>query len=106
MNYEFRKGILFIRLLGCWNKNNSNNIENQINKLITNGGIRNIVLNVDDINSIDFDGIKFIMKYYYLITTISEGQFLICDKDKKISNHLMNNLIPHISYELEAFSII
>ncbi len=105
MNYEFRKGILFIRLFGHWNKNNSKKIQTNINTLTKNVGIRNIVLNIDDINSIDLTGIRFIMKYYYQIIA-SQGQFLICDKYQRFSKQLMNNTIPNINYELEAFNLI
>ncbi len=105
MNYEFRKGILFIRLFGRFNKSNSEQIQTSINTLINNVGIRNIVFNIDDINSIDLTGISFIMKYYYQITA-SKGQFLICDKYQKFSKLLMNNAIPNINYELEAFNFI
>ncbi len=105
MNYEFRRGILFIRLSGTWNDNTSPSIRTSIQDLINYGGIRNIVFNIDGINTIDLNGISFIVNYYHLIKA-NDGQFLICDKDKNLSMNILGNLIPNINYETEAFNLI
>ena len=67
MNYEFRKGILFVRLLGNFDKDHYQRNIKKLNELIKEIGITNIVLNIDEIKSIDISGINYILNYYNAI---------------------------------------
>lgn len=49
INIEFKKGILFVRLEGILNNKNENKIENTITNVIKEGGIRYLVLNVNNL---------------------------------------------------------
>ena len=49
MNYEFRKGILFVRLLGNFDKDNYQRNLHKLDELIEEFVITNIVLNIDEI---------------------------------------------------------
>ena len=51
MNYEFRKGILFVRLLENFDKDHYQRNIKKLNELIKEIGITNIVLNIDEIKS-------------------------------------------------------
>lgn len=63
-NFIFKKGILFIRLRGEINKITSKIIKEEIDPLIEENGIKNVVLNVSGINSIDNYGIATIYESY------------------------------------------
>lgn len=63
-SFVFKKGILFIRLKGDINESTSNIIKDEIDPLIEENGIKNVVLNVSEINSIDNHGIATIYNCY------------------------------------------
>lgn len=46
INYEIRKGILFIRLGGVLNKNTVSKLQNEVTDMIKDNGIRNVVFNL------------------------------------------------------------
>lgn len=93
-NMEFRKGILFIRLKGDLNKNT---IRGLIDK-----DFKYIVLNIDNMYSIDSYSINYINKLYKRIDNES-GKMIICDKFN-ISRKLLKN-IPKIDREYDAFKL-
>lgn len=74
-NIEFTKGILFIRLCGILNLSNEKDVLNEIVDVIEEGGIRNLVINVEELNIEDeitlFDRCSEIIKY-------NDGKMLIC----------------------------
>ncbi len=93
-NMEFSKGILFIRLKGDLNKNT---IKGVIDK-----DFKYIVLNIDNIYSIDNYSIKYLNKIYKLYEE-NNNKFIICDKFN-ISNKLLKG-IPKIDREYDAFKL-
>ena len=70
-NMEFRKGILFIRIKGDLCK--------ETVKGIIDSDFKYIVLNIDDIYSIDSYSIKYLNKIYKSFESKS-GKMVICDK--------------------------
>ena len=93
-NMEFRKGILFIRLKGDLNKNTI--------KGIIDKDFKYIVLNIDNMYSIDSYSIEYINKIYKKINSTS-GKMIICDKFN-ISRKLLKE-IPKIDKEYDAFKL-
>ena len=93
-NMEFRKGILFIRVKGDLNKNTI--------KGIIDKDFKYIVLNIDNMYSIDSYSIDYLNKLYKKIDSTS-GKMIICDKFN-ISRKLLNN-IPKIDTEYDAFKL-
>ena len=93
-NMEFSKGILFIRLKGDLNKNTI--------KGIIDKDFKYIVLNIDNMYSIDSYSIDYINKLYKKIDNAS-GKMIICDKFN-ISRKLLKN-IPKIDREYDAFKL-
>lgn len=91
---EFRKGILFIRLKGDLNKNT-------IRGLIDRD-FKYIVLNIDDMYSIDSYSINYITKAYKKIED-TRGKMIICDKFN-VSRKLLKD-IPKIESEYDAFKL-
>jgi len=110
VNMEFRKGILFVRLDGSLNKDNSNQLQNNLFELVKNNAIKYIVLNVEGLSSIDKIGIKSIRKNYEEIAK-NKGKFVICgmnheDVKKSIKNSNLYRHLYETSDELGAFNLI
>lgn len=93
-NMEFSKGILFIRLKGDLNKNTI--------KGIIDRDFKYIVLNINDMYSIDSYSINYINKLYKKLEDTS-GKMIICDKFN-ISRRLLKD-IPKIDEEYDAFKL-
>lgn len=93
-NMEFRRGILFIRLKGDLNKNTI--------KGLIDRDFKYIVLNIDNMYSIDSYSIEYINKLYQIIDNAS-GKMVICDKFN-ISRKLLKD-IPKIDKEYDAFKL-
>ena len=91
---EFRKGILFIRLKGDLNKDTI--------KGIIDKDFKYVVLNIDDMYSIDSYSIKYLNKIYRLYEN-NNNKFIICDKFN-VSRKLLRD-IPKINREYDAFEL-
>ena len=92
VNYEFRKGILFVRLLGIVKPSN-------ITKL---NGVFNII-NQAGIKAIDAYFIDYLLKYYDYYQEDDKKMF-ICSSNcfkSKFEHH-----IPIIRSEIDAFNVI
>lgn len=93
-NMEFRKGILFIRLKGDLNKNTI--------KGVIDDDFKYIVLNIDNMYSIDSYSIQYLNKLNRSVLE-DEGKMIICDKFN-ISRKLLKD-IPKIDNEFDAFKL-
>ncbi len=91
---EFKRGILFIRLKGDLNKNTIRGVIDR--------DFKYIVLNIDDMYSIDSYSIKYLNKIYKLYEETS-NKFIICDKFN-VTNKLLKD-IPKINREYDAFKV-
>lgn len=98
---EFRKGVLFVRLVG--RIDNEGYLED-INSLIEEIGIQYIVLNLSNLNNVSLESVEHIIQYYKNILK-KKKTLLICDTNE-FRNRLFKNIIPKIDNELEAFSLI
>ena len=100
INFEFRKGIFFIRLIG--NLNNKNYQQNEIllKDLIIENKFKYIVINTNYLNNVDLDGLNYLLEIFY-ITKMNESNLIICDKNS-IIKRLLNNSIPSIKEEIEV----
>lgn len=93
-NFEFRRGILFVRLKGDLNKNTIKELNVKDFKFI--------VLNINDMYSIDSYCIKYLNNIYKK-NRDKDGKIIICDKFN-ISNRLLKD-IPKISEEYDAYKL-
>lgn len=100
INFEFRKGIFFIRLIGELSKETSKQILNEINELIINNGFKYIVINTNYLKSIDLTGLNYLTKTCYIAKEY-KSNLIICDKSN-IFKTLLNNNVPNIKDELEV----
>ena len=88
INMEFLRGILFVRLKGVLNKNTVEKLDEEVTSLIESNGVRNIVFNVNNLNSIDHYGINALL-HNYEICRNNSGRTLICG----LNNVLVKNRI-------------
>ena len=99
INFEFRKGIFFIRLIGDLNKYTTNE-GNKIMKILDENKFKYVVINTNELETIDITGIIYLVNLYHL-TKNNQSSLIICDKFKIIRD-LINKNIPNIDNELEV----
>ena len=100
INFEFRKGIFFIRLIGNLNNKNYKKKEHLLKNLIVENKFKYIVINTNYLNKVDLDGLNYLLEIFY-ITKMNESNLIICDKNN-ILKRLLNNSIPSIKEEIEV----
>lgn len=100
INFEFRKGIFFIRLIGDLNNQNYQKDEVKIKKLIVENKFTYIVINTNYLEKVDLDGLNYLLEIFYMAKTV-ESNLVICDKNS-IFKRLLNNTIPSITDEIEV----
>ncbi len=104
---EYKRGILFARLIGDINNNTINNLE-VIDNMITKAGIKYLLLNFEKVSIISNNQIEFIIdKYKKLIG--QDGKLLICGyyNNAKLKINIIDNDKIYLSTnELNAFNII
>ena len=94
---EFRKGILFVRLYGSLNKDTLETFKLEVKEVIVNSGIRFVVLNVDNLESISEEGIKEIKSLKKILKKL-EGKFFLFGGEIKELKSLVN-----LENELKVF---
>lgn len=102
---EFYKGILFVRLGGCLNKNNISKFKNEVLSFIKKTGIRNIVFNLTNLNELDLDG-EVGLYNSYKASYINNGNTLLCGLNDEISKSKLLKNIKRTRGEIEAINII
>ena len=97
INIEPRYGILFVRLSGTLNKQNSKSLTS-VDNLLKQVGIRNVVFNIQNLNNIDTEGSKALSKSCK-IGKSNHGSILLCVKDNK-------EVTEKISFLLDKIGIV
>ena len=110
INFENRKGVLFVRLEGILDKNTVSKLQNEITDMIKDNGIRNVVFNLSKLKSIDMRGINNLL-YDYELCRNNKGKTLICGISSSIVRNRIDNtrLLKYMmetSDELSALNII
>lgn len=104
INLEFRKGILFIRLNGILNEQNSYELTKKINYFIKKNGIRFFTFNLEGLEEVNQDTIRMIKENYQQIISI-QGKLVLCGvKDKRVSMILHD--VEQSKNELGVFQMI
>lgn len=100
INFEFRKGIFFLRFSGTLNKESYKQKEKEIKQLIIENNFEYIVINTNSLNNIDLDGISCMLEIC-TVTKENKSNLIICDKHN-LFKRMLNNNFPNISDELEV----
>ena len=109
VEYEYRKGILFIRLYGQLTQNSLKKIKNEIINIIDRSGVTNIVFNLKNIIRVDNYGLKEIYEIYQNIK--KKGLIYFLDSDSKTVNSILKQnsfygFMNFIETEVKAFNLI
>lgn len=107
ISYEFRKGILFIRLVGELTKFTSLKLKSEITDMIEDNGITNVVFNISKLKFIDDEGISCLIKNFEICKK-NNGSALLCSSNKNNKIIFSNKEIfnDFIDNELSAFEKI
>lgn len=104
IEYEFRRGFFFVRLSGKITSNSYYKFIKELNKIIEDIGLKNIVININNIKEIDLECISRLLEY--LRSYIYTGNLLIiCDNNRLFSKRLFK-IIPSIDSEYEVYNLI
>lgn len=111
ISMEFRKGILFVRLIGKLTKNTVSVLEKEVTDVVKAYGIGNVVLNVSELTELDQAGIEALITNYH-VTSTYHGKLVVCGLDDSIEikkelkkSHILDYLFE-TSDELSALHYI
>jgi len=108
MNFEFRKGLLFIRLKGILNQENSKKLADKLEEFIQNHGVKYFVLNLEELESLDKEGLRVIQEKYQDVI-LHDGKLVICGyKNNYVKTILEQEMegVYQTRNELTAFNMI
>lgn len=96
-NIEFTKGVLFIRLYGVLNYLNQKDVESDLIEVIKEGGIKNLVFNIEDLEV--EEGVTLFSICEDIVRS-NDGRMLICG-----NNEICLNNYEIVDDELSAFKV-
>lgn len=94
---EFRKGVLFVRLYGTFNDQSLDTFNKEVKEVIIESGIKYVVLNVENLDSITNEGVKEIKRLRRIIKK-TDGEFFLFGGEVKELKKLVN-----LENELKVF---
>ncbi len=106
IDMEFRKGILFVRLMGVLLKTTVPILNKEVINVVKKYGIHNVVFNIHDLKEIDKYGIEALLNSKKCTNNLY-GDTIICglvnsDVEKKMKNKKVLNYLYETSDELTA----
>lgn len=108
LNFEFRKGLLFIRLEGILNKENSKELASYLDNFIHEKGVRYFVINLESLDYLDKEGLEIIQEKYQDMV-LHDGKLVICGyKNEYIKEMIEDKMkgVYKVRDELKAFQVI
>ena len=94
---EFRKGVLFVRLYGDFNDQSLDTFDKEVKEVIIESGIKYVVLNVRNLDSITNEGVTEIKRLRKIIKKM-DGEFFLFGGEVKELKKLVN-----LENELKVF---
>lgn len=110
IDFEFRRGILFVRLNGILSDNTYSKLDDSLKNLVDREIIRYVVFNIEELRYIDLKGIEALLNYN-LILNQNGGKALVCGLKNDLVKHRINNsrmldYMFEVSDELGAINAI
>lgn len=108
VNFEFRKGLLFVRLKGILNKDTSKKLSKRLNNFIEEKGVKYFVINLEKLDYVDKDGLEMLKKQYEDVI-LHNGKLIICGYQNKYIKTIVEEEMDGVyktQNELAAFHII
>ena len=90
MDFEFKKGILFVRINGIFVSSKIKDFENEILPIILGLNVKNVTINLKDTVLIDKNGINSLIKISS-ITHKNDGKTVICNINDNIKDTIKNS---------------
>lgn len=110
VDFEFKKGMLFIRLEGNLTKKTVKKLDYEVTDMIKENGIKNVLFNLNDLQTIDIKGINRLFYNYELCKKIGGISLLCCPTNqlakKRIKNSRLLNYMLETKDEISAFDYI
>ena len=94
---EFRKGVLFVRLYGDFNDQSLDTFNKEVKEVIISSGIKYVVLNVRNLDSITNEGVTEIKRLRKILKK-TNGEFFLFGGEVKELKKLVN-----LENELKVF---
>lgn len=98
IDIDSKWGTLFVRLFGTLNKNTKNKLNKEVINLIDNVGINNMVINIQNVYTIDKEGFRTLKNCYKR-----------CDKSLICINPNQVNMMESLKFtfdEMSAYNLI
>ena len=105
MDMEYEGGILFIRLKGVLNRKGSYKINNYLVPVLSKHKIKNIILNLKNLKSIDESGVDAILNPKCAIKR-NKGKLYLCEVNNEIALKVKRLHVKKTSSELTALKMI
>ncbi len=109
INLEFVRGMLFVRLEGVLDNNTYTKLSDCLYDMIHDKGLKYFVLNLENVDIIDCEGIQTIIDRYFDIT-LHDGKLVICGYRNQFHDDIeLGNIflkIEHSTNELGALKLI
>lgn len=99
---EFRKGILFVRLIGNLSDKNCFEVEDALKEVIVEKGVKYVVLNLENVRISTINAYNLIIKYNSFIR-INQGSLIIVANYIKMPDFLN---IKAADNELQAMNLM
>lgn len=101
INFEFRKGIFFIRLEGILNKEASIKLSRKLDYFINTQGVKYFVINLEKVFITDYSFFNMLEEKYKDVK-LHDGKLIICG----YNNNFLECSDYQASNELMAFKLI
>ena len=98
-NIEYKRGVLFIRISGSLDKENSNKLKKEVIPLILENGFKYVVLNLNGVNTLD-DINNAVLKFNGKTTLIDNKK-----TEEKIKGTLIYNVLYKVKNERMALGV-
>jgi anti-anti-sigma factor len=99
IDMEFKRGVLFVRLEGSFNKENIEKFNNDVIPVILKHGLKFVVVNLDKVNTLDINGIESLMELNEIVSKY-DGKTTLCSlTNKKVQKSLRESTYSDMFYE-------
>lgn len=110
VDFEYRRGILFLRLNGVLNKSTSFVLDDALKSICDRAGIKFLLINFEKISSIDNYGINTLINGYNKYFK-NRGKLMACGFNNRLISDIKekSNLLSYVSIvknELSAFNVV
>lgn len=100
VDVEYKKGVLFLRLIGKLNYDTKDKFIEILN-LISKVGFKYVMINFEKLYSIDDYGINMILKMSYLLNE-NRGKIFVCGYNNLIKVKIESSKIVNYAYKMNS----